>query len=151
VPQIRLEPTSRHPVVFFFMYLLIFSAFTISLGAPAPGSVNEALPRWGVYIWAASLALGAVAILWGIRWQRRIGHKSVDGALLEEVGMAMLSAAGILYAAAAIAYVKWAGVIPAGLVLGLSIACGYRAWDIRRQVKAYLERKAQETAANGEH
>ena len=64
--------------------------------------------------------------------------------------MVMLSAAGILYATAAVAYVAWAGIIPAGLVLGLSIACGYRAWDIRRQIKAYLERKAQETAANGE-
>ena len=151
MPQIRLEPTSRHPVVFFFLYLLMSSSLTIGLGAPPPGSVNEALPRWGVYLWAGSLFLGPALILWGLRWQRRIGRKSVDGALLEAVGMAMLAAAGILYSAAAIGAVGWSGVIPAGLILGLAVACGYRAWDIRRQIRAYLDRKAQETATHGDN
>jgi len=150
VPQIRLEPTSRHPVVLFFLGLLVVSSGTIAFGAPAPGSVNEQLPKWGVYLWAAALFFGAISILWGLKMQPLIGKSSVTGALLEEVGMAMLAAAGILYAVAAFATVGWSGVIPAGLVLGLSLACGYRAWKIREQVKAYLDRKAREARGNGE-
>lgn len=151
MPQIRLEPTSRHPVLFFFLYFLIAAGLSVVFGAPSePGSVQAALPAWGVYVWAASLAFGAIFVLVGLHYQRKLGRASVNGALFEQVGMALLAAPGILYAVAVLAAVKWAGLYPAGLVLGMSVACGYRWWDIRRQIKAYLDRKAKETAANGD-
>lgn len=150
MPQIRLEPSSRHPIVIYMLGLLIVSSGTIGFGAPAPGSVNEALPRWGVYAWAASLFIGSVLILIGLKLQEYIGWRSVNGALSEQVGMAMLAAAGILYATAALVAVGWPAVIPGGLVYGLSGACGYRWWTIRAQVQAYVDRKARETAGNGD-
>lgn len=150
MPQIRLEPTSRHPIVIYMLALLIISSFTIGFGAPAPGSVNESLPHWGVLVWAACLFSGSVCILIGLKLQTYLGQRSVDGALLEQVGMAMLAAPGTLYAVAVIAAAGWSGVIPGGLVLGLAGACAYRWWTIREQVKAYLERKARETANNGD-
>jgi hypothetical protein len=138
-------------MLFFFLYFLIFSGASIAFGAPSePNSIQAALPQWGVYVWAASLAFGASCVLVGLHYQRKLGRASVNGALFEQVGMALLAAPGILYAVAVLAAVKWAGLYPAGLVLGMSVACGYRWWDIRRQIKAYLERKAKETAANGE-
>jgi hypothetical protein len=151
VPQIRLEPTSRHPIVIYMLSLLIVSSLTIVFGAPAPGSVNASLPRWGVYLWAGSLFAGATSILWGLKLQEYIGKRSVSGALLEQVGMAMLAAAGTLYSVAAVVVAGWPALIPAGLVLGLALACGYRWWKIRGQIKAYVDRKAREAAANGEH
>lgn len=150
MPQIRLEPTSRHPIVIYMLCLLIVSSMTIAFGAPAPGSVNEALPRYGVLLWAGSLFAGSVSILSGLKLQEYLGRRSVNGALLEQVGMAMLSAAGILYAAAALAVVGWPAVLPAGLVLGLAGACGYRWWKIRGQVKAYVDRKARERETSGD-
>lgn len=134
------------------LFLLLISSISIAFGAPAPGSVNEALPRWGVYLWAGALFSGSVSILIGLKLQEYLGRRSVNGALLEQVGMAMLSAAGILYGMAAIVAVGWPAVLPAGLVLGLAVACGYRWWKIRGQVKRYLERKAREreTLGNGQ-
>jgi hypothetical protein len=150
VPQIRLEPTSRHPLVIFFLGLILVSSFSIAFGAPAPGSVEEALPRIGVYLWAASLFVGAALILWGLALQPKLGKTSVTGATLEEVGMAMLAAAGILYAVAAFVAVGWSGLIPARSVFGLSLACGYRGRKIHKQIRAYLDRKAMETNRDGE-
>jgi hypothetical protein len=151
MPQIRLEPTSRHPIVIFMLGLLIFSGFSVAFGAPAPGSVNEALPRWGVQLWGGSLFFGGVSVLIGLKMQEYLGKRSVSGALLEQVGMSTLAAAGTLYSVAAVAVAGWPALIPAGLVLGLAAACGYRWWQIRGQIKAYVERKARETAGNGEH
>ena len=148
--MIRLEPTSRHPIVLFFLVLLLTSSFTIGLGAPAPGSVEEALPHWGVITWAAVLGLGSLSIMIGLWMQPRPYH-NLTGALLEQVGMAMLGAGGILYSIAAIAAVQWSGVIPAGLVAGLAAACVYRYLSIRKQAKAFDEsRKAQGATDDGE-
>lgn len=136
--------------MFFFLFLLVSAGLGIMFGAPPPGSIEAALPRWGVYVWAASLIMGASSILLGLRFQRRLGRQSVNGALFEQVGMALIAGPGILYAAAALAVLGISTLFPAGLILGLSFACGYRWWDIRRQIKAYLDRKAKETLAHGD-
>lgn len=146
--MIRLEPTSRHPLVIYFLALCAVSSITIGFGAPAPGSVEEALPQWGVYLWAAALFAGSVCVLLGIALQPSTKH-AFSGALFEQVGMAMLGAAGILYSIAAIALVGWSGVIPAGLVGGLAAACVYRYLDIRKQLKRYAE--AQGATDAGKH
>lgn len=150
MPQIILHPTSRHPLIIYFLCLIIVSSLTMVVGAPPPDSVNEALPRWGVSLWAASLFFGAASILWGLKLQPRLGKVSVTGALFESVGMAMLAAAGILYATTVVIIVGWSALIMAGLVYGLSAACGYRYWMIHKQVKAYVDRKARETMGDGQ-
>ena len=133
--MIRLEPTSRHPIVIYLLLLLAFSGARIMLGAPAPGSVESVLPLWGVVAWGACLALGAVSTLVGLYLQAR--PNALTGAMLEQIGMACLGTGGGIYALVMISFGGGAATIPAGLIAGLAASCVYRYWTIRGQLKAY--------------
>lgn len=150
--MIKPDPSSRHPLVLFLLALCLVSGLGIFLGqAPAPGSLNASLPEWEVLIWAAALGIGAVATLLGIAMQP---FKLRDGVLLEQVGMACLAPAAMLYGVAAFTQVGISSLLPSGIILGLGVSCGYRWFTLQRDVrksKHTMDTMAEGTSGDGRH
>lgn len=140
----RPEPSSRHPLVVFLLILTMLSGITIVIGGPSPGSIGAALPPWGVLLWALALSGGSALILIGLGLQPFDKHLVV-GVLFEQVGVAMLGPAAIVYSAAALAAVGWTGAFPAGLTFGFGVSCLYRWFTLQRGINR------ARTAAEGEH
>ena len=80
----------------FIMTLCLCVAFPILLGfAPAPGTLEEVMPQWQVFLWAASLAFGAFIVLLSFLFKDRI-----TGMVIEQIGSVCLASAAFLYSAA---------------------------------------------------
>ena len=144
----RPEPSSRHPLIVFLLTLCVISGISITFGAPAPGSITEALPRWQVTAWALSLGLGALSILIGLILQPADKHL-VTGVLLEQVGVASLGCAAILYSAAVVSAAGWSGVFPAIVTAGFGVALLYRWYTLQRGIRRSRQRALEGAAANG--
>jgi hypothetical protein len=129
----RPEPSSRHPLIVFLLALCFISGAGIGIGAPAPGSIEEQLPRFGVYLWALALSLGAATILIGLALQKH-NARMIAGVLFEQVGMVTLGFAAIIYSAAAFATVGWSALLPAGITFTFGVACLYRWMSLQSQV-----------------
>jgi hypothetical protein len=150
---IKPDPSSRHPIIVFFLILCVIAGAGILLGdAPAPGSLNATLPGWQVKVWSAGLTLGAGAILIGLWLQApKRPHRLRDGVLFEQGGMSLLGPAAILYGFVAILQVGWSAVLPGGIVLGLGVACAYRWRTLQRCVnRSQALRAAQRNGAHGD-
>lgn len=129
----RPEPSSRHPLIVFLLALCFISGAGIAFGAPAPGSIEDQLPRAGVYVWAAALSFGSAGILIGLALQKR-HERMVNGVLFEQVGMVTLGFAAIIYSAAAFAAVGWSALLPAGITFTFGVACLYRWMSLQSQI-----------------
>ena len=143
----RPEPTSRHSLIVFLLFFVFASGISVTFGAPAPGSIEEALPRWGVYAWGTALGLGALATLIGLYLQPS-DARLVAGVLFEQVGVASLGSAAILYSAAVAGAAGWSGAFPAGVTFGFGVACIYRYIQLQRHVNRY-RRQLKGASANG--
>jgi len=129
------EPSSRHPLIIFFLILTLVSGLSIELSADrtAPQSINAALPSWGVILWGYALIIGSAAVLAGLVLQGK-APRLVTGVLFEQVGLAMLGSAAIVYSAAVLAAAGWQGAYPAGITFGFGVACIYRWISLQRGI-----------------
>ena len=144
----RPEPSSRHPLIVFLLILCVISGLTVAFGAPAPGSIEETLPRWGALAWGAALGLGALSTLIGLALQPFDRHL-VSGVLFEQVGVASLGSAAILYSAAVAAVAGWTGAFPAFITFGFGVACLYRYYTLQRGIRRSRKIATEGTATNG--
>lgn len=128
------EPSSRHPLIIFLLALSMVAGVAIEIAdAPAPQSVQAQLPAWGVDLWGWALIVGSGIYLAGLYLQGR--DRLITGVLFEQVGVATLGPAAIVYAAAVFATVGWSGAYPAGITLGFGVSCLYRWWTLQRGIK----------------
>lgn len=137
----RPEPSSRHPLIVFLLGLCVLSGLGILLDVtPAPGSIEAALYRWEVVAWALALGGGATLVLVGLALQPN-DERLVLGVLFEQVGVATLGPAAIIYSAAAVAAVGWSGFFPAAMTFTFGVACLFRWWTLQRQFRKASRRK----------
>jgi hypothetical protein len=106
------------PWAIFIKALCIVSGLTTFLG-PAPGSIESTLPRMVVYLWSATLVLGASAGLYGVL---RPQHRRI-----EEAGLIWLGTAACVYGVTVLVQFRIAGAVPAGILLAFGLAALTRA------------------------
>lgn len=150
--MIKPDPSSRHPIIVFFLILCLVAGAGILLGdAPAPGSLNATLPGWQVMVWAVALTAGSAGTLIGLWLQSPSRPTRLrDGVLFEQGGMSLLGPAAMLYGFIAIVTIGWAAVLPGGIVLGLGVACAYRWRTLQRCVNQSQALRAQRNGAHGD-
>lgn len=113
----------------FVMVLCVVVAVPIIFGtAPKPGSIAHMHPTWFGYLWAITLAIGALIILFSYLVRER-----VMAIIIEQFGSILLGMAGLLYGFT-ILILNWdSGGSTAGvIVLGFSLT---RLWQARRYQK----------------
>lgn len=140
----RPEPSSRHPIVLFLLFLTLSYGVSVLFGGPAPGSIEEQLDAVQVSVWGGTLAFGASTYLIALALQssKRV-RTFTTGVAFEQVGAASLGAAAILYSVAVVATVGWVGTFPAGTTFAFGAACIYRWITILRGVRTFA--RAQHT------
>ena len=145
-PQELLTLSKRqfHPFQNLIMLLCVVTGIPILLGkAPAPASLEAALPQNIVFLWAAAISLGAILCLLGTFF-----HARVNGLLTEQLGLVMVGVACLFYAGVAFLTLGIsAGVsVPSGIIAACGVACLWR-W---RQIQQFLKLVALVAASNGD-
>lgn len=124
---------------------LIFSIPVLFGKAPAPGSIEAAMPPVMVIGWAIVLAIGAGTILVSYF----IGDRLL-GIVVEQFGSVCLGVAALFYGGAifAITY-EQGGAIPESIILGFSAARFYQVYQDQKflnQVQEVLIKVGEEKA-----
>ena len=144
--MIQPEPSSRHPLIVFLLALCLISGVGMVAGnAPKPNSLEASLPAWQALAWAWALLLGALSTITGISLQP---YRLRDGVLLEQVGMATLCPAAIIYAGAAFGQLGWSAFLSAGILFGLGLSCGYRWWTLQKDIQKSKRLRAMVSGVN---
>lgn len=131
----------------FIMALCLVASIPVLLGdAPAPNSVEAAMPSWLVFAWSVVLVLGASVVLGSYFIRDRI-----LGIIIEQFGSICIGVAATLYSFA-VGLLTWrtGGAIPAAIILGFAFARFYQAWQYQKfldDVEVVLK-KLEEGAAN---
>lgn len=116
-------PAARHPPdprAVFILSLCVVSGFPLIFAGATPGTIAAQLDKPFVVAWGIMLSAGALLTLVGALRQ------TVNGIILEQVGSVSLGFACLMYAGAIWLQVRWEGSVPAGIVLGLGLACLWR-------------------------
>jgi hypothetical protein len=140
----RPEPSSRHPIVLFFLAFVALYGLTVILGAKAPNPIEARLDQLQVRVWGVSLFGGGGAFLIGLVLQSTTRVATfTKGVAFEQVGAASMGAAAILYSVALMAAAGWSGAFSAGTTLAFGAACIYRWIDILLGIREHA--RAQTT------
>lgn len=106
------------PWAIFIKGLCVLSGLTTFLG-PAPGSIESTLPVPVVYVWSATLVLGATAGLYGMlrpaAW------------LVEVAGLIWLGTAALVYGLTVLVQFRLDGAVPASILVAFGLAALTRA------------------------
>lgn len=130
----RTDPkmSGRHPFEIYMLLLVVITSLPVFFGAaPEPGSIEAELPTWAVFGWQTILAVGSVTSLVGIFWRNR-----ATGLILEQLGLAFVGVASVIYAASVWAAAGIPAGIPGGIILGFGMACLIRWRDIQKTIDA---------------
>jgi hypothetical protein len=120
--------SGRHPFEIYVLILCFLTALPILFGAPAvPGSIRDSLPPPVAFGWGLALLAGAALALFGIYFGER-----ATGLICEQLGLALVAVACLIYAGCIIAYQGWDGMIAVGIVGGFGASCGRRYFQIQK-------------------
>lgn len=114
------KPAARYPADPRAVFILALSVFTALLALAfnfAPGSLESALPRWGVVVWGAVLGTGSVVTLAGM------ARQTINGIIAEQVGSIMVGVTTIYYAILAFTTVGFEAIQIVGIILAWGLAC----------------------------
>jgi hypothetical protein len=140
MPKTYARLSDRHPFEVYLLALTLLASVPASFGlAPAPATIRVQLDPTMARVWAISLTVGAVTALVGLSWKRPKHGLSVNGLLLEQVGLTFVGAATVFYAACAFYSVGLSIIIPVGTVLAFGVASFRQAWKIHRILKVLQE------------
>lgn len=133
-----------HPFQTLIMFLCVITGIPILFGkAPAPASLEAALPLHIVYLWSGAISLGALLTLAGMFFRTK-----VSGLLTEQLGLVLVGVACLFYAGIAIVTLgaTSGAAVPAGIVFACGVACLWR-W---RQIQTFLKLVALVAASERE-
>lgn len=137
--------SGRNPFELFVLTLSLLTSAPLLIGAaPPPGSTTELLGPTLVHVWAGILVFGCLVALTGVwwtwlRWIHLWRPRTATGLLIERVGLVAVGVGDIIYGIAVFGIGGGRGVLAGGIVLGFGLACWWRAWLIRRWIKAIVE------------
>jgi hypothetical protein len=129
--------TGRDPFELFLVAITMLTAVPVITGsAPASGSVLAAADKTFALIWSWVLLVGGFATLLGLLWPqpRDRTRVSVNGYLIEQVGLIMVSAGSLFFAVALFVANGFAVLQVGGIVLAYGAACARQAWRIQRML-----------------
>jgi hypothetical protein len=139
----RGKPASRRtPDAIFLMSMLPLLGIQQSITGVRPGSIEELMSQPAVIAWTASLIIFGTVSLIGILIPP---SENITGMYLEMVGRAVIAGTSTVYVVGLLASAGLYGLFPAGIVTGITLACGVRAiqlsiylHDLRRQIDVAL-------------
>jgi hypothetical protein len=131
--------SGRHPFELFLLALSFISGIPALLGAaPEPGSIESSLPAWAAVGWSVCLVGGSGLALIGIYWRQRAA-----GLILEQLGLAFVGVAALVYAVCIVSVIGATGVLSAGIVAAFGAACLVRWRQIQRVIDAVVVEDAR--------
>ena len=95
-------------------------------GRITAGSIQEAFPKIGAFLWGLSLLLGAVGALVGSFWRGRYE----TALFLERIGLDFAGFAALVYGVLIPFFGGLDGLIASAVVIGFGLSCLVRASDI---------------------
>jgi hypothetical protein len=130
----------RHPFEIFTLILGFITGLPRLLGVtPAPNSITAVLPPVLVLAWSFVLVAGCGVALTGVWWRNR-----AIGLILEQLGLAFVGVACIVYSGVAIIALGPNASIPVGIVAAFGVSCLVRWRQIQRTIDfVYGEEKRQ--------
>lgn len=135
------KPAARYPAdprAVFVLALSVFSGITALALQVAPESLEALLPKWGIFVWGLTLALGSAVTLLGMLFQ------SVNGIITEQIGNAMVGAATIFYAVIAFWFVGFDALQTVGIILAWGIACALRWIQLQVLIDSAYQRQRKD-------
>lgn len=140
--------SGRNPFELFVLGFSLIVGAPLLWGAPVPGTTAALLGPMLVHVWATILVIGCSVTLLGVwwtwwawlrRWWPRWRPRAATGLLIEQCGLVAVGVGDVIYAVGVFTIAPDRGRIGAAIVLGFGLACWWRAWHIRRWVKAIVE------------
>lgn len=130
-PKRRLEPFQA-----FIMSLCLVTGLPVVFGrVPAPGSVEESLPRWAVVGWSIALVAGSAAVLTGMLWRNRI-----VGMMVVQVGLVCVGSAAVIYGIlVAMLAGDHGGAVSSAIIAGFGGACFWRWAQLQKDINSIAE------------
>jgi hypothetical protein len=130
----------RHPFEIFTLILGFITGLPRLLGVtPAPNSITAVLPPVLVLAWSFVLVAGCGVALTGVWWRNR-----AIGLILEQLGLAFVGVACLVYSGVAIIALGPNASIPVGIVAAFGVSCLVRWRQIQRTIDfVYGEEKRQ--------
>jgi hypothetical protein len=120
----------RHPFEIFTLILGLVSGLPRLLGVtPAPNSITSLLPPVLVLAWSAVLVIGCATALTGVWWRNR-----AIGLILEQLGLAFVGVACIVYSGVALISLGPNASIPISIVGAFGVSCLVRWRQIQRTI-----------------
>lgn len=134
-PRVVIITSGRHPWEISGLCIFVIIGLALIGGAaPAPTSVDAALPGWFVQCWKAQLAVGAVLALAGISLPQSSVHQLMLSQVIERSAMIWFGSATLVFPVVLAA----TGRAPTVTVIGYATAYGVgglaRAWQISRNL-----------------
>lgn len=131
-------PATRYPAdprAVFVLTLCVVSGIPLLILKTSPGSLEEALPSWGVFLWGLGLLAGSITTLAGMAFQ------TGGGILAEQVGSAVVGIATLFYVGIAILELgpERSLTLPMAIILGWGLSCLWR-WG---QLQALITQTAR--------
>lgn len=126
----------RHGLVVYLLLLCTLSGIRLLFGAPAAGSIEEALDRQVVIGWATLLTLGAGCALAGMFWPGDVR----TGLLVKRLGYAALTFAATIYALVIFATFAREALLIGGILLGFAYACFHTWRRVNQRIREILDR-----------
>lgn len=126
--------SGRHPFEIFMLALSLVSGVPVLLGvSPKPGSMNSLVDPFYVHAWSVALVLGSTMALVGVAWRRPKdpAKMTITGLSLEQVGLVMVAAATLFYAAVLAMLGAPGSGVATGIVLAYGASCAVRAWQLQ--------------------
>ena len=135
----RLKPDPlgfpRHGLVVYLLFLCVLSGVRLLLGAPAAGSLEEALDHQIVFGWAALLTIGSGCALGGMYWPGDVR----TGLLVKRLGYTALTFAATIYAIVIIGTFGREAFLIGGILLGFAYACFHTWRRINQRIREILD------------
>lgn len=133
-------PPSRHPFQIWLLAAAVFSgAQTLIQGDRAPATLEQLIPSWSIYTWAALLLVAGVLGIPAGWWRDRI-----TGLLMERIALASLAVSTLVYASILLSVAGKPGTVSACFQLSVGIACVWRILHVGRELRG-LKRRLIET------
>ncbi len=117
---------SRHPLEIFELLVCLIIGLLVLTGHVSSNGITATLLPWQQFIWGLGLALGGAICLLSI-----VKFSPPKALILEQVGLAMLSPAALLYAACALLYNGLGAGLAAAFVGSFGLFCSFRYFQIQ--------------------
>lgn len=106
--------SDAHPFEVFIPFLCVLAGVPLLFSGPAPGTIEESLPKFLITLWGIELAAGGMLTIGGlVAGSRRV----------EKFGLSLLAAAATVYALVLLVTSWPVAIVSAAIVLGFGVTC----------------------------